>query len=205
MTTASGRRALTFRAFSWASRLAIPAASAPAAVSVAFSAASSTSAGSTSKARPAASSSLRRCWLAEASTRGGARVASVIVDPGLALRSLLAIVQKANDRGSRLLHGAPGHVDDGPSMTHAQPLGMGDLVSNLRAVHIVAEVAVGEKMHAIAADLGDALGTGNQAHNKGRMRLGQSRRKLDVGRQRQIGRLIPALGQVDTGWRLGGA
>src|SRR4030095_8057524 len=127
----------------------MPGGSAPAITSERLLAASSTAAGTTSKTRPAALSNRRRCWLAEANTRRCAGAHSVIRQSRLGLRPPLGVVQEAYDRGSRLLHRAPGHVDDGPAMARAQPLGMCDLVGNLRPAYIVVEVTVGQKMHAI--------------------------------------------------------
>src|SRR6185295_2799751 len=202
---AAGTLALTRSAFSPAKLPAIAGASAPAPTSAHLLAVSSTAAGTTSKTRPSAVSNRRRCWLAEANTRRCAGAHSFIGHSRLGLRPLLAIVQKAYDRGSRLLHRAPGHVDDGPAMARTQPLGMCDLVGNLSPVYIVVEVTVSQKMHTIAPNFGDALGAGDQPHDEGGVRFGQRGGELDVRHQRQVGGLIASLGQVDTGRGLRGS
>ena len=116
-----------------------------------------------------------------------------------------AIVQQADDGGRGLLDGAARHVDDRPAVAGAQAARVGDLVGDLRAIDVVVEVAVGHQAHAVAADLGDALGARHQADDEGRVRLGQRRRQLDAGHQRQVGGLVAALGEIDAGRRLGGA
>src|SRR6185503_4013932 len=182
-----------------------------------FSADSSTSAGTTRKGTPAASSILRRNGLAEASSNSpvlpvsGLRIPPPIPRP-VAHRRLLqragaqvAVVEQPDDGRGGLLDGAARHVDDRPAVLGAQPARILDLVGNLPAVHIVAQVAIAQQMHAIASNLGDAVGAGHQPNHEGRMRPRQRRRQLDARHQRQVGGLEAALRQVDAGGRLGGA
>ena len=83
-------------------------------------------------------------------------------------------MQQPNDGGGGLLDGAARHVDDRPAVPGAQPARIGDLVGDLGAVDVVVEIAVRQQLHAVAADLGDALGAGDQADHERRVRLGQS-------------------------------
>ena len=58
-------------------------------------------------------------------------------------------------------------------MARAQPARVGELVGDLGAIDVFVEIAVGQHLHAVAADLGDALGARHQADHEGAVRLGQ--------------------------------
>ena len=82
---------------------------------------------------------------------------------------------------------------------------VGDLFLNAGAVGVRLEVAIGQQHRAIASDLGNALGRGNEAGDERLMRLGQLWRQWQRGHQRQVRGLIAALGKIDAGRRLGRA
>src|SRR5262245_43062495 len=115
---ASGKLALTASALAPARRLATPQPSRPSAASACLMAASSIGAGTTSKARPAACNSRRRCGLAEPKISGATTGTSVIVHPRFGLL-LLSIVQQPNDGSGGFLHRAARHIDDGPAVAAA--------------------------------------------------------------------------------------
>src|SRR5262245_8747118 len=141
-----------------ASAMAAGARGNPSAPKPRLRAASSTFAGTTRKDTPAASSSLRREGLAEASRSStGAASAMVRLNPLSGIGPLVPIMQKANDGGSRLLHGPTRHVYHRPAVPGAQSPRVLDLVGNLRAIDIVGKIAIPDEMHPVAPDLGDTL------------------------------------------------
>src|SRR5215467_7418803 len=121
MTRASGDRALTASALATANRLAMPGGSAPDPSRPPLTAASSTSAGSTAKETPAASSMRRRNGLVDARTSRG-RLGSTILQLPRILRGgrLLAVVQQPDDGRCRLLDGSARHIDHRPAMLRAK-------------------------------------------------------------------------------------
>src|SRR5262245_55494006 len=115
MTRASDSPALTASALATAKACAMSASIDPLRSSPALTAVSSTSAGSTAKASPAASSMRRRNGLADAKTSRG-RFRSAILQLPRIVRGdrLLAVVQQPDDGGRGLLDGSARHIDDGP-------------------------------------------------------------------------------------------
>src|SRR5262245_53907786 len=135
-----------------------------------LTAASSTCAGVTRNCTPAASSSLRRNGLADASRRtAGATSAASRLPLLRRAATLVPVVQKPEDGGCGLLDRAARHVDHRPAVLGAQPARILDLVGDLPVVDIVAQVAVAQQVHAMAPDLGNALGAGDKTHDEGRV------------------------------------
>src|SRR5690606_31382743 len=94
---------------------------------VARIAASSTVDGMTSNASPACSSMLRRDRLCEARTTRNRSTIGL-----LHVARLFAFVHQLDDRGGRLLDGAPRHVDHRPAMTRAEAPRVSDLLGDAR-------------------------------------------------------------------------
>src|SRR5262252_3374608 len=206
MTRASGRRALTTSALATAKPCATSFRVAPDRMSLPLTAASSTSGGITAKPSPAASSMRRRNGLADAKTSRDPSRSTILQLPRLVRGGrFLTVVQQPDDGGCRLLDGSARHVDDGPAVLRAQPARVAELVGDLGAIDVLVEIAVRQHPHAIATDLGDALGACHQPHDERTVRLQQCRRRFDARHQRQVRRLIAALGEIDAGGRLGGS
>src|SRR5262245_5839485 len=206
MTSASGKEALTTSALATAKPCAISLGVDPERKSAPLTAASSTSGAATVKASPAASSMRRRNGLADAKMSPASLQSTILQLPRMVRGGrLFAVVQQPDDGGCRLLDGSARHVDNGPTVLRAQSAREAELVGNLGAVDVFVEIAVSQHPHAIATDLGDALGACHQTHDKGSVRLQQRRRRFDARDQRQVRRLVAALGEIEAGGRLGGS
>src|SRR5262249_59970682 len=100
---------------------------------------------------------------------------------------LLAIVQQPDDGRCGLLDGSARHVDNGPAVPGAQPTRVGELIGDLGAVNVFVEIAVSQHLHAVAADLGGALGARHQPDDGGGGRPQQRQRGGGDGAARRGG------------------
>src|SRR6266478_3465511 len=166
MTSASGCRRETARAFSAASSLAQSIPESPRCRAARFKRDSSIDAGSTVKSTPADRSNPARAVLAEARM----------------IRSTFAAMtahQQLMDRRRGLFDRAPGDIDDRPMMLGKDPARLADLDTHRLDVGVVGRLVMVEHAEPVAAQMDQPLGIVGQTDDQRFFGLKQFRGQRD--------------------------
>src|SRR6266700_6031993 len=180
MTSASGCRRETARAFSAASSLAQSIAESPRCRAARFKRDSSIDPGSTVKSTPADRSNPARAVLAEARM----------------IRSTFAAMaahQQLMDRRRGLLDRAPGDIDDRPVMLGEDPARLADLGPHRLDIGIVSGLVMVEHAEPVAAQMDEPLGIVGEPDDQRLLGMNEFDRKLNPRHKRHIRRLDAAI------------
>src|SRR5713101_4379120 len=189
MTSASGCRRATTRAFSAASASAQSIAESPRRLASRFSWDSSIAAGLAAKSTPADRSNPARAALAEARMICSAFAA-------------MTPHQQLVDRRRGLLDRAPGDVDDRPMMLGKDPPRLADLGADRLDIGVIGGLIVVEHAEPVAAQMDQPLGIIGQTDDQRFLRVQQFRGKRDARHERHIGGLDATIGEIQRGRRL---
>src|SRR6266851_8765844 len=184
MTSASGCRRETARAFSAASLLAQSIAESPRCRASRFSWDSSIAAGTTVKSTPADRSNPARAVLAEARMIRSAFAA-------------MAAHQQLVDRRRGLLDRAPGDIDDRPMMLGKDPARLADLGADRLDIGVIGGLIVVEHAEPVAAQMDQPLGIVGEPDDQRFFRVQQFRGQRDAGHEWHVGGLDAAIGEIE--------
>src|SRR5439155_5280067 len=191
MTSASGCRSDTWRAFSAASIAAQAVAVCPVSHAAFLIRVSSIFAGWIEKAIPAALSSLARATLAEARMIGSAIAA-------------LAPDQQLVDRRGGLLDRAAGDIDNRPMMLRKDTPRLADLGAHRLDIRVIRALIMIEHAEPVAAEMDQPFGIVGQSDDQRLLRGEQLGWQCDAGNEGHIRCLDPAIGEIETGRRFRG-
>ena len=104
-----------------------------------------------------------------------------------------------------LLDRASRDVDDGPALPVVEPSRIGQFAAHGAGFDIVALAVLLQHDHAVPAHLHEPVGALVERDDQRAARIEQLRGRRDAGHDRDIGRLDPAIGEIEAGRRLGRA